>query len=489
LERYAVVVCAATLGLTSFCAAGAQAPSTKAMTLREAVDLAQRQGLQARAAIASRDAARRRDRAFGARRLPQLALTSDLPAYNRAIIAVTQPDGSTLFRPQQQTNASLNLAMTQKLPFTGGDLFMSSSLARLDVSGQQELRNWSSTPFSVGIQQDILRPNAFKWDGMEQNIRADAAERQYMEAREDIAIATTNSFFDLYSARIALANAKTNVAVNDTLYTLNKGRFEVGKIGENDLLQSELALLRERNSLDEAQLTYDRALAAYRLAINVGPDTPIEITVSAQVPEFEGDTVAAVAQALKNRAQGAEQELQDVQSRRRISEARLNSGVGATLRASVGLNQTSSDVNAVYRDLLQRQTFALSLSMPIVNWGARSADIQGAIADRDRVTSLARASREQLQQDAHFSVLQLSQSRRQLVLAAKADTVASKRFEVAYNRYVIGKIGMDNLYVAQNEKNGALQSYLQSLRGYWLAYYRLRRATLYDFEKGEVIRP
>ena len=66
--------------------------------------------------------------------------------------------------------------------------------------------------------------------------------------------------------------------------------------------------------------------------------------------------------------------------------------------------------------------------------------------------------------------------------------MAAKRFEVAYNRYVIGRIDMDNLYVAQNEKDQALQQYVQSLRGYWLAYYRLRRVTLYDFEKGAALR-
>lgn len=66
--------------------------------------------------------------------------------------------------------------------------------------------------------------------------------------------------------------------------------------------------------------------------------------------------------------------------------------------------------------------------------------------------------------------------------------MASKRFEVAKNRYVIGRIGIDNLYIAQTEKDQALQQYVQSLRGYWLAYYRLRRATLYDFALGRALR-
>ena len=66
---------------------------------------------------------------------------------------------------------------------------------------------------------------------------------------------------------MTLKNASANVAVNDTLYTLNKGRFEVGKIGENDLLKSELALLRARAAVDDARLARDRAEAALRRLI------------------------------------------------------------------------------------------------------------------------------------------------------------------------------------------------------------------------------
>ena len=89
--------------------------------------------------------------------------------------------------------------------------------------------------------------------------------------------------------------------------------------------------------------------------------------------------------------------------------------------------------------------------------------------------------------NARFAALQLEQTRRSLQLSAKADTVGAKRFEVAYNRYVIGKIAIDNLYLAQSEKDQAIVQYLQSLRSHWEAHYLLRRLTLYDFEAGKPI--
>lgn len=464
------------------------ASAQQALTLQQAVDMAQRQGLQAQAAASTRDAARSRDRAFGARLLPQLALSGNLPRYNRSIIPVVQPDGSTFFRPQQEMNSDLNMVMSQRLPFTGGTLNLSSRLAQLKKSGSTSTETWNSSPFNVSLSQPILRSNSQGWDNQEQGLRSEVAEQQYREAREDIALQTATAYFDLYAAQTALRNATTNAATNDTLYRLNQGRYEVGKIGENDLLQSELALLRSRTTLDGARLEHDRAFAALRLALNIAPNVPLEIAAPTSVPDLNPDTALAVVQALRNRSQVTDLELQETTARRRISEARFNGGIGAQLTASYGYNATAPDMNLAYRDLQDAQQLTLNVQVPLIQWGARSADVQAARAERSRVLSSGRATREQVAQEAHFAALQLSQSRRQLVIAAKSDTVASKRFEVAYNRYVIGRIGMDNLYLAQNEKDQALLQYVQSLRGYWNAYYRLRRLTLYDFEAGAVIR-
>jgi outer membrane protein len=43
------------------------------------------------------------------------------------------------------------------------------------------------------------------------------------------------------------------------------------------------------------------------------------------------------------------------------------------------------------------------------------------------------------------------------------------------------------LYIAQSEKDATLLSYIDAMRGFWLAYYRLRRLTLYDFAQQRPI--
>lgn len=470
----------------ALCAAAPLA-AQQPLTLDQAIQRAWESGHQARAVRAARDAARYDHRAFRARLLPQLSLEGTLPAYNRSIIPVLQPDGSTIFRSQQQTSAVVTMTLSQKLPITGGDLFVSSSLARLDVTGQQTFETWSSTPVSVGLRQELFRPNLAGWDRREDAQRIELEERAYLEAMEDIALRTAGAFFDAYAARLSRDNAATNAAVNDTLYRLNRARFEVGRIGENDLLQSELVLLRSRTSFQAAELAAARASEALRLALDLPAGAPLEVQVTSDVPEIAADTARAVAEALRNRAELSAVALDALQADRGVAQAKLGNGVGATVQASYGLNATAPVASQVYQDLLEARRFTLSVELPLWQWGARGDGVRAAEANRERVTRLGEASVAQVAHEARFAALELEQARRNLALVAKADSVAAKRFEVAYNRYVIGRITIDNLYIAQAEKDQARVQYADAQRRYWSAYYGLRRATLYDFAAGRVI--
>ncbi|MBL0938328.1 MAG: TolC family protein [Gemmatimonadaceae bacterium] len=458
------------------------------LSLDAAIAMAQQRGPSARSAERTRDAARYRDQAYNARLLPQISLTGDAPTYSRAIIPVVQPDGSTRFAAQQQRQSSLGLQLGQRLPYTGGDLFIQSGVTNINILGERDTRLWRSNPVQVGIRQPIFRLNTLAWDNREQDLRIDAAEQMYLENRESIAQQTAALYFDLFAARASLANALSNAEVNDTLLTLNRGRYEVGRIGEDNLLQSELQVLRARNSLEAAKLSEQRAEAALRLQLGMPNDAMLALSVTNEVPDVKIDTAVAVAEALRNGAALRDADLQMMQQKRRVAEARRNTGFGATVTASVGYNQTAETFNEAYKSPLQSQQFSVGVEMPLIQWGARRAGIEAAKADQERVETDVKVLRERRIQDARFAALELEQASRQLVTAAKADTVGSKRFEVARNRYSIGRIDINNLFIAQNEKDQALEAYVRALRGYWDAFYRVRRLTLYDFVTGSRIR-
>src|SRR5215510_15310360 len=151
----------------------AQQPTT--LTLQEAISIAQRQSPNAQVARSTRDAMRARDHAFNARLLPQVFLSGSAADLNRGIIAVVQPDGSTLFVSQAQNQSSLGVLIAQKIPLTGGTLSISSALARIDrfsdqgdqptpAAGSAYSKSWNSTPVTIGLQQDLFRPRTLAPD-------------------------------------------------------------------------------------------------------------------------------------------------------------------------------------------------------------------------------------------------------------------------------------------------------------------------------------
>jgi outer membrane protein TolC len=170
-----------------------------------------------------------------------------------------------------------------------------------------------------------------------------------------------------------------------------------------------------------------------------------------------------------------------VQARRAINQARLANRFNATIRGTVGFNQTAPVFGDAYQSPLGRQALTVGLVIPMIQWGAGRAEVAAAKAEDERVGAANRIRRDALAEDARFTALQLQQAQRNVLLAAKADTVSAKQFEVARNRYTTGKISNTDLYNAQNDKDGAIVAHVQALRTYWTVYYRLRRITLYDF--------
>ena len=463
----------------------ALAAQQRTLTLQDAIAMAQMRGPSAEMARSSRDASRLRTQAFNASLLPQVSLSGDAANLNHGINPITLPNGSTEFVGQSQNQSTIGLSVAQAIPLTGGTFSIGSELSRIDLFGNQNARLYQTTPVVLTLQQDLFKPRDLVWNERLQSLNSIFAERQYLEAREDVAGNTAGAFFDLYTAQVTLANAVYNAAVNDTLYTLNKGRFEVGKIGENDLLKSELALLQARASVDDAKLQRDRAEAALRRQLVYPEGQPLAIATPDSIPTIDADPDVAVREALRNASIMEQNELDATAAKREITNARLLNGFNATVSASVGFNQTAGILGQAYQSPLGKQALVVGVNMPMMQWGAGRDQVQAARADERQVTANNKARRDQLAENARFSALQLQQAQRNVVLSAKADTVAEKQFEVARNRYTVGKVSNTDLYTAQQQKDQAVLTYVQALRGYWTSYYYLRRVTLYDFAKKQ----
>ena len=165
-----------------------------------------------------------------------------------------------------------------------------------------------------------------------------------------------------------------------------------------------------------------------------------------------------------------------------LKSAEISRRFTADLNVSVGFNQTAPSLGESYRNIQGSQSAFVGFNIPIANFGRAKANYEAVKATLSSKLEQLKNDRNTLEMEVYNQVIELKQLKTSLALSAKADTIAQKRYDVSKNRYLIGKIEIRDLFIAQGEKDAALINYIQSLQAYWVAYYRLRRLCLYDFE-------
>jgi outer membrane protein TolC len=176
-----------------------------------------------------------------------------------------------------------------------------------------------------------------------------------------------------------------------------------------------------------------------------------------------------------------------VNAERDLAQAKATNGFGASVSATFGYNQTAPKLADAYKDLLDQQTARLELSMPIYRFGRGADLIESAEANLERTETDVKMKREIFEKNVAEQVNRFLRSQDQVPLSLKADTIAQKQYELAYKRYLIGKIDITRLLLAQDAKDKARLSLAATLREYWTNYYLLRRTTLFDFRTNTKI--
>lgn len=458
------------------------------LTLEECISYAKRNAPDSEIARARYTSRLENYRAFKAGFLPQLSLNGSVPGLVRDINQIVLDDGSLQFIEQSQLVSSSNLTLSQSIATTGTGIFLSSGLNRLDVFGNNEYTSWRAAPLNVSISQPIFGFISTRWDSKIEDLNYEKAREEYSVDMEAVARNIANLYFNCYIAEMELNNSKLNLAINDTLYMVSQGRFKVGKIAENDLLQSELALLNAQNTLENAEINFQESMEQLFIEIGFRGDyEDFELTPELSVESIEIDEDLAINQALENRPDLVDFEIRKLQAERTINRIERDNSFNATLSASYGLNQASPELENAYDNLLEQERLNLNFEIPLFQWGRADARLESALAEKDIVTQDIDRSKRVFAMNIKYQTLRFRQLQKQVDLSRKARDIAEKRFEVSKNRFNNNMIDMNSFFIAQNEKDNAVRSYVRTIRDYWVAYYNLRMMTLYDFKENKKI--
>lgn len=453
----------------------------KRLTLDDVIKLSEEQSPNALMAKHRFRASYWQFRTFKAEYRPSLTLTGTTPNYSTAFERVW--NSNTNQWEYRSTNVLRNigsLALSQNIGLTGGTISLSSDLT-LENNFENDERNYITAPISIGLTQPLFRYNSLKWQKKTEPLKYETAKRTYLSDIEMVHTQAVNYFFQLALAQSNKQIADMNFANADTLYEIAKGRYELGTIAENELLELQLSWLNTETSRKDAEINLRDREIRLKSFLGFNENVRIELNIPATIPELQVNSQEVLDMALANNPQMLTQQLSILTAQSSVAQAKAEKGLNANLMASFGMRDQDPDFPLAYKNSNQQQNIRVGISVPILDWGLGRGKYQMARSSLELAQVTADQAIIDFEQNLVLDVEQFNLQKEQVKVAAKSDTVAMRMYEVTKQRFLIGKIAILELNNADTKKDQNRRAYIQQLQNYWNYFYNIRSLALYDF--------
>jgi len=417
---------------------------------------------------------------------PQLLLTGNLPGYSKTYEEITQPNGSIIFQPVRNDNSALNLSLEQNITATGGTVFATTSLQRFSDFDRDKIL-YNGVPYALGYSQPLFMFNALKWNNKIEPLKYNESKQEFIESMEQISIRASGYFFDLLLAQVNLQISETNLANTENILRIANEKFDLGKISKNEILQLQLELLKSKKSVATAKRDMEIATLNIRAYTGIKSDEKIILELPEGSINMQVSADKVLTEAYANRSDAIAFTRKVMEAKRDVAKARGDNSLNATLTARLGFSNSASTVPKVYQQPQDQQLLQLSFDIPILDWGRSRSRLKTAEANQQFVQYAVEQDQQNFKQEIITQVTLFSMMQDQLTLTAQADSIASEKYQIAKERYVLGHLSITDLSIAFSEKDQAKRDYVTALRDLWGAYYELRYLSLYDFENDRKI--
>ena len=206
-----------------------------------------------------------------------------------------------------------------------------------------------------------------------------------------------------------------------------------------------------------------------------------ELDIPANLSQFEVNTEKALAEAESNRKFVIEYRRKRLESEKELARVKGDNRLQLGVRANFGLSQYGEDFDDIFQNFDQQQNVTVTIGIPVFDWGVSKSRRKMAEANLDLVNVNLNQDKQAFEQEIYLHTLNWNNQRDFLTTAEKAQEIAIKRYDITKKRYILGKITITDLNLAQEEKDRSVFQYLSALENFWINYYTLRRLTLYDF--------
>lgn len=418
--------------------------------------------------------------------LPSLAFQLNPFNFNRSLKLIQHPDdGGYSYVEDFSNSTATGIVVNQKVGWTGGEITLGSNL---NYFSDFSLKNntFSTAPFYIGYNQQLFGGyRNYTLEKKIQYLKNEVSVKKYCTRILSIQRQTLNLFMTALQAELEKELALKNRFIYDTLLSVSKIKLDNGGITEYEYQQIELQALNNQYIYENSQKNYRDAIR--KLLTYVDRTTENEIRL--ETPDFDLplriDETQVFHYVEKNNPQALETEEKQLAAEKELLSGKLANRFNGNISLNYGINQYAETFIDAYKRPNVRQSATISFQFPIFQWGINRNKIK--IAENQYRSALLSIRKENsdFYNQVRESVDNYNHQVDLWIIARKTFELSQKQYELAAQKYALGKISVYDFTTSRQEQAAALERYYQSIRDVWDTYFYLRQITLYDFAGQE----
>lgn len=394
------------------------------------------------------------------------------------------------YNTQTQTRSETTFRVVQPVKWTDGTLTLTDRFnwqkASSSFAGGTEQSSFSNS-LTVSFNQPLFTYNRTKMQIKELELALENAQLAYAIQKLQIERQVTQQFLNLYYSRRSIQISDEEYKNASESLSIIESKVDAGITAREELYQAEVTKDNSLASLENQKMQHQNNLDTFKILLGLELEDLIDVSADIQKKMVEVDLSLAIAHGLGNRLELRQKDIEIQTAMHSLIEAAATNEFKANLNLSFGLTGTNPKLPGVYDSPNTDRLVALTLDIPLFDWGQKKHHMAATMAQVETVKLSAEEEEKSIKLEIREAYRNLQNQARQIEIAEKSIKNAELTYEINLERYRNGDLTSKDLQFYQLQLSTQKLNLVQALINYKLALLDLKIRTLWDFENNRSI--
>jgi len=391
----------------------------------------------------------------------------------------------------QTTQSYGEFTVTQPIVLTDARVSLVNRFGYTD--SYSEYSNTTTKGFSNNLyllfDQPLFTYNRTKLQLKELELALENSKISYAIQLLSLEEMVSQAFYYVYQQQQSLDIANQAFQNMQKSHEVIKNKVDAGISRREEMFQAELNLATAKSDFDNSQVSLENAKDDFKILIGMSLFDDIIVLPNISVDTVQVDIAFAIDQGVSNRLELRQREIDIEMSQFDLIQTKSLNEFKGNLGLSFGIFGDNENLEDIYANPTDNEDVALSLTIPLWDWGERKSRIKATEASIEAANISFDDERNNIILGIRKVYRNLINLQNQIEIARQNVINAQLTYDLNLEKYKNGDLtGMD-LNIFQNQLSEKQLSYTNSLISYKLELLNLKIQTLYDFEKREQVSP